>query len=44
MEPEPVEKVRVEVPCHRCHETGLVIVHGQETDCLDCEGYGTVLI
>lgn len=45
------EEVRVddssdqrEVRCNRCHGTGLVEIYDQETDCIDCEGYGTVLI
>lgn len=35
---------QVEVRCSRCHGTGLVEVYDQETDCIDCEGYGTVFI
>lgn len=33
-----------EVRCSRCHGSGLVLVHGQETDCIDCEGYGSVYV
>lgn len=31
-------------PCKRCRGLGVVEVHDQETDCLDCEGYGEVPI
>lgn len=30
--------------CHPCHGSGLVWVHDQETDCLDCLGEGEVPI
>lgn len=33
----------IEVRCTRCRGRGWVEVCGQETDCIDCEGYGTVL-
>jgi DnaJ-class molecular chaperone len=43
--PEEVrEEAKKERRCQRCHGSGLVEVHGQETDCIDCEGYGSVLI
>lgn len=45
---EPVEEVREAEPktirCNVCHGSGLVEVHGQETDCLECEGYGDLLV
>lgn len=41
---DPLTDPRTEVQCMRCRGTGLVEIHDQETDCLDCEGYGTVLI
>lgn len=37
-------KVRTEQRCMRCKGTGMVYVHDQETDCLNCEGYGTILV
>lgn len=37
------EEVR-EVPCPSHCNGGLVEVHGQETDCITCEGYGTIEI
>jgi DnaJ-class molecular chaperone len=46
-EPEGPEEVRVaknERLCTRCKGSGSVELHGQETDCIDCEGYGSVLI
>jgi hypothetical protein len=33
-----------EVPCPAHCNGGLVEVHGQETDCITCEGYGTIEI
>jgi hypothetical protein len=33
-----------EVPCPAHCYGGLVEVHGQETDCITCEGYGTILV
>ena len=33
-----------EAPCPAHCRNGLVEVHGQETDCITCEGYGTILI
>ena len=32
-----------EVRCNVCKGSGLEIIQGQETDCMNCEGYGTVL-
>lgn len=44
-EPEEVrETVETEKRCPRCRGTGSVVVRGQETDCLDCEGFGSILI
>lgn len=50
--PEEAEEVHVieedeeqqEVPCPSHCRNGLVEVHGQETDCITCEGFGTILI
>lgn len=42
--PAEVRENQFEVKCARCHGSGLVMVHGQETDCIDCEGYGSVLV
>jgi hypothetical protein len=50
--PDWVEEVHVsedvaeqrEVPCPAHCNGGLVEVHGQETDCITCEGYGTILV
>jgi DnaJ-class molecular chaperone len=33
-----------ERPCRRCHGTGLVYIQDEETDCMDCEGWGSVLV
>lgn len=33
-----------EIPCTRCRGRGWVLVHDQETDCIDCEGYGSVIV
>lgn len=49
---EEPEEVRVneeepeqhEVPCPAHCRNGLVEVHGYETDCITCEGYGTLLV
>ena len=30
--------------CARCRGLGVVEVRGQESDCIDCDGYGSVLI
>ncbi len=30
------------VKCQACHGSGLVEVHGQETDCIECEGWGDI--
>lgn len=38
------ETVEKEIPCPAHCDNGLVLVHGQETDCIECEGYGSVLI
>lgn len=35
---------REEIRCPRCHGTGIEYVQDQETDCLNCEGYGTILV
>lgn len=40
-EDEPTQR---EVSCPAHCRNGLVEVHGQETDCITCEGYGTILI
>ena len=40
-EEEPEQR---EVRCPARCLNGLVEVHGQETDCITCEGYGTILI
>jgi DnaJ-class molecular chaperone len=43
--PEMVrEEQQREQPCSRCKGLGTVEVHGQETDCIACEGWGSVLI
>jgi RecJ-like exonuclease len=43
--PETVrEEQHREQPCSRCKGLGTVEVHGQETDCITCEGWGSVLI
>lgn len=34
----------LEVPCKRCYGSGIVYVHDQETDCIDCEGMGSVIV
>jgi DnaJ-class molecular chaperone len=39
-----VDQAQEERPCTRCRGTGSVDLHGQDTDCLDCEGYGSILI
>lgn len=48
LEPEEVDVIESEhreVPCNaRGCRGGIVEVHGQETDCIECEGYGSVLI
>ncbi len=33
-----------EVRCSFCRGSGLVEVQGQETDCIECEGMGSVLV
>jgi RecJ-like exonuclease len=44
-EPEEVrEPQQREIRCNVCKGSGLVEVFDQETDCIECEGYGTVLI
>lgn len=30
--------------CPRCKGLGSVELHGQETDCIDCDGWGSILI
>jgi hypothetical protein len=46
--PDEAEEVQEneerEVPCPAHCRNGLVEVHGQETDCITCEGYGTILV
>jgi hypothetical protein len=41
---DPEAEPQREVKCNACYGTGLVEVHGQETDCIECGGYGTVLV
>jgi hypothetical protein len=41
VEEEPEQR---EVPCPAHCRNGLVEVHGQETDCITCEGFGTILV
>ena len=42
--PEKVRETVQEKVCSRCRGTGSVELHGQETDCIECEGWGSVLI
>lgn len=37
-------EVREEKICKRCRGTGQIVLHGQDTDCEDCEGWGSFLI
>lgn len=39
---EEPEQTEVRCPAH-CRN-GIVEVHGQETDCITCEGMGTILV
>ena len=43
-DPEMVQETQEEKPCPRCRGLGTVLVHGQETDCIDCDGWGSILI
>lgn len=38
------DEVRVEQVCSVCRGSGVVVVHDQETDCIECEGFGSVVI
>lgn len=33
-----------EIPCSACRGLGYVWIQDQESDCIDCEGYGSVVI
>lgn len=43
-DPEDAEPTQHEVTCPAHCMNGLVEVHGYETDCITCEGYGTLLV
>jgi DnaJ-class molecular chaperone len=41
---EVQETAQSEKRCPRCRGLGTVQLHGQETDCTHCDGWGSVLI